>query len=140
MTILQQIINEAIPILLTAGSAILVYIIKILGEKAVEFLVEKLKGAKIKTKSDDWDMMLKFGKSVWGIVDERFRIDSTIEKTIDNKQKLFADEIKKLIPQITDSEIESIRQAVAGIVNEGRTDIKDTIEEQKENDPTTPAE
>ena len=116
----QQIINAIIPLLITAIVGILGVVIKSLGDALVAFIETKKKEIIVKIGSATYNQNLAFAKSAWNIVDEYFRINSNVTKTIDAAQAKFAEEIKKLVPQITDEEINSLRQAIAGEVNQGR--------------------
>jgi len=127
----QQIINAIIPLLITAIVGILGVIIKSLGDALIAFIETKKKEIIVKIGSATYNQNLVFAKSAWNIVDEYFRINSTIEKTIDSAQAKFAEEIKKLVPSITDEEIAFLRQTVAGEVNKGRDVIITPITETK---------
>ena len=127
----QQIINAIIPLLITAIVGILGVIIKSLGDALIAFIETKKKEIIVKIGSATYNQNLVFVKSAWNIVDEYFRINSTIEKTIDSAQAKFAEEIKKLVPSITDEEIAFLRQTVAGEVNKGRDVIITPITETK---------
>ena len=116
----QQVINAIVPVAITALVAVLVAGVKALGDAGVELINRKKEAVVAKIGADTYNQRLAVARQMWGAVDEEFRITPTLEKTIENKQKLFAEKIKKAIPGITDSEIEQLRQAVAGEVNKGR--------------------
>ncbi len=120
----QQIINGIasgiVPILIAALVAVLTVVIKGVGDAAVAYLSRKKDALIAKIGADTYDHDLAVARSIWGVVDEEFRITPTLGKTIANKQALFAEKIQKAIPGITDDEIEQLRQAIAGEVNKGR--------------------
>ena len=116
----QQVINAIVPVAITALVAVLVAGVKALGDAGVELINRKKEAVVAKIGADTYNQRLAVARQMWGAVDEEFRITPTLEKTIENKQKLFAEKIKKAIPGITDSEIEQLRQAVAGEVNKGK--------------------
>jgi len=120
---LQQIINAVVPVAVTALIAVLVAIIKALGDAGVQFIQRKKDALEVKIGADAYNQNLTFAKAAWAIVDEKFRITPTLEKTVEAKQKEFTAQLEKLIPGITDDEIEQLRQAVAGEVNKGRAAI-----------------
>lgn len=116
---LQQIINDIIPIVVTAIGGILVKIIQSVGDAIIKFIDEKTE-AEIQQKGiAQYNAELEIGRKVYGIVDEYFRV-SGISKTIEAAQTKFKEEILKKIPGLTDEEIEFIRQAIAGEINKGR--------------------
>ena len=119
----QQIINAIVPVVITAIVAILVAVIKGIGDACVAYISKKKDAVIAKMGADRWNHNLELAKEAWNMVDEEFRITPTLEKTFAAKQKEFTVQIKKLIPEITDAEIEQLRQAVAGEVNKGREAI-----------------
>ena len=129
----QQIINALIPIIVTAVGAVLCKVIYIVGDALVAWLAEKKNALVIKIGADSYNQNLAFAKAAWDIVDEYFRITPNITKTIDAAQVKFAEELKKLVPSLTEAEIESLRQAIAGEVNKGR----DVIIAPTDNTPKT---
>lgn len=116
----QQIINQIVPVLVAAIFAVLTAVIKAVGDAAVKLIEKKKEAVEAKIGADTYNQRVAVAKQVWGIVDEYFRITPTVTKTIEAAQAKFTEEIKKLIPDITDEEIEHLRQAVAGEVNKGR--------------------
>lgn len=121
---LQTIINTAEPILIAAVVGILTTIITVVGNAVIKLVTAKIEAVKVKVGADKLDASLKAAKAAYAIVDEKFRITPALTKTIASAQAMFAIEIKKLIPAVTDTEIESLRQAVAGEVNAGKAAIE----------------
>jgi len=117
---LQEIINSVVPILISALIAVLVAVIKAVGDAAVQWIEKKKEALAVGIGVDTYNQRLSFAYQAWYIVDEFFRITPTVTKTIEAAQAKFAEEIKKLIPAITDDEIDQLRQAIAGEVNKGR--------------------
>jgi len=128
----QMIINTAVPILVTAAVSILVAIITAVGTAAFKLIVEKIKAVKVKVGADKFDAWLKAAKATYLLVDEKFRITPALTKTFESAQAMFTVEFKKIYPAITDEQIETVRQAIAGEINKGKADIVAEIE------PTTP--
>ena len=69
----------------------------------------------------------------WAAVDEEFCIYAHDEKHVFAKQKLFDEALKQAIPEITDAQIEQLRQAVAGEVNKGRAAICGQVTDEQGN-------
>ena len=119
----QTILNTIGTAALTALVGVAVVAIKALGEAGVELIQRKKDAIVTKIGADTYNHRLTVAKSIYGAVDEEFRITPTLDKTIVNKQAMFDEKIKKAIPSITDDEIEQLRQAVAGEVNKGKAAI-----------------
>lgn len=132
---LNQIINTVIPVVATAIGAVLVAVIKVVGDNAVSFLETKKAALVAQTGIDKYNATLQKAKSIWNLVDEEFRITPTLEKTVEAKQEMFNKLLKSKIPSLTDSEINDIRQAIAGEVNKGKDVVtSDAVAKQKELD------
>lgn len=116
----QTAVNTITAAAIAALVAVLAAAIKALGDAGIEYIKQKQKELQVKIGTEKYSQYLSFARQAWNIVDEYFRITPTVQKTIEAKQRKFADELKKLIPAATDSEIEQLRQAVAGEVNKGR--------------------
>lgn len=117
----QQILNVLIPAAITGIVGIMAAVIKAAGDAAVELINEKKKAAELKNGMDEYNRNICFARDIWRLVDENFRISATLEKTAEAKQKMFAEELKKLLPQLSDNEIAQLRQAVAGEINKLKT-------------------
>jgi hypothetical protein len=113
-------LNQILEALATALVAILLAVISFVGAKTVTFIEQKKEALTVKIGADTYNKNLAFAKSAWNIVDEYFRITPTVEKTLDSTAKMFTDEMKKFVPQITDADIEQLRQAIAGEVNQDK--------------------
>ena len=116
----QQIINAVVPVAVTALVAVLVAVIKALGDAGVKLIQRKKDAVAAKIGADTYNQRLAVAKQVWGAVDEYFRITPTATKTFEAAQAKFTEEIRKVLPDITDDEIAQLRQAVAGEVNKGK--------------------
>jgi len=116
----QQIVNAVVPVAVAALIAVLVAIIGAVGDAAVSFIRKKKEALQVKIGADTYNKNLSFAFTAWNIVEEFFRITPAVEKTLDSTGKMFADEMKKFVPSLTDAEIEQLRQAVSGAVNKGK--------------------
>ena len=120
----QQIINGVVPVAVTALIAVLVAAIKALGDAGVNFFNEKVAAVKATRETDTLNLWMALARQAWNIVDEEFRITPMLEKTFAAKQAEFSVQIKKLIPGISDEQIEQLRQAIAGEVNKGKVAVE----------------
>ena len=120
---LQLISNAITPILISAIVAVLTAIIGIVGNAMVKFLAAKKSAIEQKIGVDKYNADLQVAREVWGIVEEFFRTNPQLTKTIQTAAATFADEIRKKIPGLTDDEVAHLRQAVAGEVNQGKAVI-----------------
>jgi hypothetical protein len=128
-TILNTIGTAALAALVAVGVAA----IKAFGDAGVALIQKKKDAVVAKIGADTYNHRLTVAREMWGAVDEDIRITPTLEKTIANKQALFAQKIKQAIPGITDDEIEQLRQAVAGEVNKGREAIVGQTQDEQGN-------
>ena len=119
----QEALNTIGTAALTALVGVGVVAIKALGDAAVKYITEKAAAVKAKAGADKWNHWMDLARQTFAAVDEEFRITPTLESTISAKQKLFDEALKQAIPEITDAQIEQLRQAVAGEVNKGRAAI-----------------
>lgn len=116
----QTAINTVMAAAVAALVAVVVAFVKAFGDAAVAYIKRKQDALVAKIGADTYQQDLAVARSVWGAVDEYFRITPTVTKTIAAAQAKFAEMIQRAIPGITDDEIEQLRQAVAGEVNKGR--------------------
>lgn len=119
----QTALNTVLTAAVAALVAVLVAVVKAFGDAAVEYVQQKIKAVQQKVGADNYNQKLDFARQAWNITDEYFRITPTVEKTFAAKQAYFADQLKKLIPGLTDEEIEQLRQAIAGEVNKGKAAV-----------------
>jgi len=110
-------LNQILEACLTAFVGLLLVLIPILFAKVTSFLVEKINAIQVKTGAEDYNHSLTVAKSVYGIVDEYFRITPTITATIEAKVDMFETEILKICPYLTADDIDHLRQTVAGELN-----------------------
>lgn len=54
---------------------------------------------------------------IWNIVDEYFRVNTSICSSTNNKIKMFDDELKNKCPELTQEDIDFFRQTIAGEIN-----------------------
>lgn len=129
----QEALNTIGTAALTALVGVGVVVIKALGDTAVKYITEKAAAVKAKAGADKWNHWMDLARQTFAAVDEEFRITPTLESTISAKQKLFDEALKQAIPEITDAQIEQLRQAVAGDVNKGRAAICGQVTDEQGN-------
>lgn len=117
---IQSIINGIVPVFATVIVGILVATIKSVGDVIIEYIEKKKEAVITEIGINKYNSDLAIAKIVWNIVEEYFRINPSVEKTIEAAQKKFDEEIIKIVPGLTGEEIEQLRQAVAGEINKGK--------------------
>lgn len=77
-------------------------------------------------------------KQIWNMVDENFRISETIEEKLESKAEQFDKMLLAKFPELSESDVAEIRQAIAGEVNQGKEVIVDnsTLVKQLQDDNT----
>lgn len=129
----QEALNTIVTAALTALVGVGVVAIKVLGNAAEKYISEKAAAVKTKAGADKWNHWMNLARQTFAAVDEEFRITPTLESTISAKQKLFDEALKRAIPEITDAQVEQLRQAVAGEVNKGRAAICGQVADEQGN-------
>ena len=109
----EQIINQIAPIITTLIITLLVVIIKNLGDKAVEYISQK-------TANNKHQDVINTAKEIWNIVEETFRTDSKVQQVFKNKADYFNQLLLEKVPGLTQSEINYLRQSIAGEINKGK--------------------
>lgn len=113
----ELLINEITSIAATAIVAILVAIIKKVGDSAIEFFVTKKRETEQKIEINGRVAELDSAKEVWNIIEEKFRITENASQVLGSK----ADEFDKLliqrVPGLSKENLNDLRQAVAGEFN-----------------------
>lgn len=116
----ELLISQIAPIVATAIVAIFVATIKTVGSSAIEVLGKKKEQIEQAIKASGHEADLNSAKEVWNIVEEKFRITENVETLLSSK----ADEFNKLllqkIPGLSQENLDSLRQAIAGEVNTGK--------------------
>jgi hypothetical protein len=113
-------LNQILETLSGALATALVAIIGIVGKNLWVYIGSKIKKVQIETGTAKYNSELNFAQSVWGIVDEYFRITPNVTALVGSKTALFETEILKKCPYLTKDEIDHLRQAVAGLMNQGK--------------------
>ena len=117
---LDQILNQIVPILVTVIVGVLVVVIKSVGDAATSYIQAKKDAIVLKIGVDKYNQQLAFAGSIWDIVEENFRIGGMVWDIILQKQEMFDKLLKEKVPSLTNEQKESLRQSIAGVVNSGR--------------------
>lgn len=59
-------------------------------------------------------------KKIWSMVDENFRISATVEEKIKSKAEEFSKALLTKFPELSQSDIDILRQSIAGEINAGK--------------------
>lgn len=115
-----QIATGLEPALVSAALAVLTAIIGVVGGAIVQLLATKKSAIIQKIGVDRYNQELAEAKAVWGIVDEFFRTNPALSKTMATAAAKFNEILSKRLPYLTSDELDHLRQAVAGEVNKGK--------------------
>jgi hypothetical protein len=118
--IINQITPTVTTILATAITAILVFVVKKVSGPTTQLLITKKKEAEIKLKDTGHESDLKHALEVWKVVDDKFRISENAMVLFGSKEKLFEQLLLDRIPGLTQKNIDDLRDAISGEVNQGR--------------------
>ena len=113
---LKEILNVLEPTIIS----ILGIVISALGAIAVSFIKTKRDSVVAKIGQDQYNHYIKVSEDVFNFVEEECRVNGVVGKAIDSKIDLFNKELLKRIPGLTQAQIDSLRQTIAGQVNKGR--------------------
>lgn len=111
------------PVFLTLLTSILTY----LGSKVVKLIPLGIDLLVAHVGLTNYTKMKLVGLDIWNIIEEHFRLNEIIGDTVQAKITMFETLIKQKIPGITDVEINSVRQALAGEFNKDKPLIADAI-------------
>jgi phage terminase Nu1 subunit (DNA packaging protein) len=64
-------------------------------------------------------------KNIWNMVDENFRISTTVEEKTKSKVDEFNAALLKKFPELSQDDIDNLRQSIAGEVNAGKAAVVD---------------
>lgn len=59
-------------------------------------------------------------KKIWSMVDENFRISTTVEEKIKSKAEAFSKALLAKFPELSQADIDILRQSIAGEINKGK--------------------
>lgn len=123
----NNIVNAATPIIGTIITGV-----------ATWFLAKANKLIKAKISTENYTKLKNVGQNAWYIVEEYFRLHPELKTSMESKAIVFATEVRKKIPYVTDEELETLRQALAGEINKDKP-ISSNTSTTVYNSPIQPA-
>ncbi|AGF54570.1 phage terminase Nu1 subunit (DNA packaging protein) [Clostridium saccharoperbutylacetonicum] len=66
---------------------------------------------------------IKVAKQIWYMIDENFRISTIVEEKLKSKVDLFNEAILKKFPELSQEDVDNLRQAIAGEINQGKEEV-----------------
>jgi len=105
----------------------------------VKLVEAKLEKAGVETLILKNQNYITVAKQVWNMIDENFRISTTIEEKLTSKIDEFNKALLTKFPELSQTDINNLRQAVAGEMNQGKAVVLDnsTILQQLQNSNAT---
>ena len=105
----NEILTQVLPTIGVVLTAILVTIIKKIGNEAVEYISKKKEVVDQQLNSDKNKELLETAKQVWNIVEEKFRITESLEEFIGSKADEFDKLLLEKLPFLTESQVKELR-------------------------------
>lgn len=132
MNIQDVLVNQIGPVVIAAVVAIVAVTIKAVGNVVIELIGKKKEEVEQKLEIGKHKQEIETAKEVWNIIDEKYRITDKVEDLMKSKSADFDKLLKTKIPYLTDEEIQTLRQSIAGEVNKGKEKLlsDDTIKNQ----------
>lgn len=66
---------------------------------------------------------IKVAKQIWYMIDENFRISTIVEEKLKSKGDLFNEAILKKFSELSQEDVDNLRQAIAGEINQGKEEV-----------------
>jgi hypothetical protein len=98
----------------------------------VEVLGKKIIKAGLEEKALQYQNYITVGKSIWNMVDENFRISENIEKKFESKAAEFDKLLLAKFPELSESDVVELRQAIAGEINSGKEAVISEVDALKQ--------
>lgn len=135
---MNELLNQITPALDTALITVLVAFIGYLGKEIVKLVPTIIDFVVAKMGLTNYQKTKLIALDIWNVVEEHFRINEVIGDTVQSKITMFESLIKQKIPGISDADIETVRQAIAGEVNKDKVEIIAAFEDPIQKVPITP--
>ena len=119
----ELLISQIAPIAATAIVAILVKLVYTIGDAAIQLFLKLKEEAEQIIKSSGHEEDLKTAKEAWNAIEEKFRITENATQVLGSKADMFDKLLLNKIPGLTQTNLDDLRQAIAGEVNKGKTVI-----------------
>ena len=117
---MENFLEQIIPILLTAILGILAVVIKSVGDVTIKYLNAKKEESISRLGREEYHKRLETARDIWDVVDEHYRIYDSVAYEIDDKIKLFNKLLLERIPSLEQSDLDYLRQTIAGQINQGK--------------------
>lgn len=121
---MNQLLNQITPILTTAFIAVIVAMVGYVGKEVVKIIPLTVDHIVAKIGLTKYKQMKLIGLDVWNIIEE----DSRLNKLVGDKITAFETVIKQKVPGITESDIKTLRQAIAGEINKDKPVVVKAVE------------
>lgn len=112
------------PILFTFLTGALAYV----GKEVLKFVPKIVNYLEAKIGLTNYEKTKAIAWDIWNVVEEHFRLSEIDGDKVQVKMAMFETLIKQKIPEITNNEIETIRQAIAGEFNKDKPLVIRAIE------------
>lgn len=116
----EQLISQILPLLITCIVGIIAAVIKAVGDAVISLIEVKQKEAVARLGQAQYDNNVQTAYDIWGIVEEHFRVNKFIGSCIQLKIDMFNKLMLQKIPTLKQSDIDYLRQTVAGELNKGK--------------------
>lgn len=126
---MNEILNQIIPLLVACMLGILGVVIKSIGDVAKEYLEAKKEEIIARIGKEEYQKRISTAFDIWGIVEEHFRLSHIIEDTMESKVAMFNELLLDRIPSLKQSDIDYLRQTIAGQINRSKDVILPLKEE-----------
>jgi hypothetical protein len=120
MQILQQIYGVAMPLIVTGLVGILIKMVTPVGDMAIKYFMEKIEASGVTKKLAQHQDELLTAKSIWNVVEEKYRITEKAEDLLVSKADMFDELLLQKVPYLTKEQLAELRQALAGEFNKGK--------------------
>lgn len=99
---------------------ILVAIIKSVGDVSIEYIGKKKQIVEQRLQLDKHVEEIETAKTIWNIIEEKYRITDNIENLAKSKADAFDKLLLEKIPYLTENQVKDLRLAIAGEINKGK--------------------
>lgn len=106
---------------------ILVAIIKSVGDVAIEYIGKKKQVVEQRLQLDKHVEEIETAKTIWNIIEEKYRITDNIENLAKSKADAFDKLLLEKIPYLTKNQVKDLRLAIAGEINKGKQLLNESI-------------
>lgn len=123
----NEIWEQITPILVTSIMGILVVIIKGVGDILKEYFTAKRDEVVNRIGQEKFDFYLSVGRNIWGIVEEEFRVSEKVGNLVEEKVNIFNMLLLEKFPDLSQSDVDYIRQTIAGQINAYKGFLKEPV-------------